>query len=173
MSCTATHVYSCAAKLGQNKPPNGGNPPDNSNHQAPKGPTEVQKNNKDIEESQLPAGSTDKGMSTKQLSTGVLDMHMPGGLNTSTMLGSSIEQAMRENTEVIRDLMSSLTPQQSELDNSQMSSGPILVQGTQSPPIEVYNGGETPPGRENMKRDAPIDPHMALEAMDDFLKSLQ
>ncbi|KAI6104053.1 hypothetical protein EV401DRAFT_2079216 [Pisolithus croceorrhizus] len=100
-------------------------------------------------------------------------MHMPGGLNTSITLGSSIKRAARESTEVIRDSMSPLTPQQTKLDNSQMSSNPVLVWRTQSPPIKIYDEGETPSRRENIKRDAPINPCMAFEAMNDFLKSLQ
>ncbi|KAI6115504.1 hypothetical protein EDD16DRAFT_1520667 [Pisolithus croceorrhizus] len=167
-------MYAHAAKSGQNKPPDGGNPPpDDNSHQAPKGQPKVQKNNKNTEELQPPVGSADKGKSTRQLGTGALDMHMPGGLNTSTTLGSSIEQAARESTEVIRDSMSPLTPQQTELDNSWMSSDPVLVWRTQSPPIEIYDEGETPSRRENIERDAPIDPCMAFEAMNELLKSLQ
>ncbi|KAI6117511.1 hypothetical protein EV401DRAFT_2072570 [Pisolithus croceorrhizus] len=167
-------MYAHATKSGQNKPPDGGNPPPGDNsHQAPKGPPKVQKNNKNTEELQLLTGSTNKGMSARQLGTGALDAHIPGGLNTSTMLGSSIEQAVRESTEVIRDLMSPLTPQQTELDNSWMSSNPVLVWRTQSPPIEIYDEGETRSRRENVKRDAPIDHCMAFEAINDFLESLQ
>ncbi|KAI6124722.1 hypothetical protein EDD16DRAFT_1517367 [Pisolithus croceorrhizus] len=167
-------MYAHRAKSGQNKLPDGGNPPpDDNSCQAPKGPPEVQKNNKNTEESQLLAGSANKGKSTRQLRTGALDVHMPGGLNTSTMLGSSIKQAARESTEVIRDSMSPLTPQQTKLDNSWMSSDPVLVWRTQSPPIELYDEGETPLRRENIERDAPINPCMAFEAMNDFLESLQ
>ncbi|KAI6119092.1 hypothetical protein EV401DRAFT_1888376 [Pisolithus croceorrhizus] len=194
MSHTATCAYAHATKSGQNKLPDRGNPPpDDNSHQAPKGPPEVQKNNKNMEELQPLAGSADKGTSavgsgssldwdlvarregdyTRQLGTGAPDAHMPGGLNTSTMLGSSIEQAARESIEVIRDSTSPLTPQQTELDNSWMSSDPVLVWRTQSPPIEIYDEGETPLRRENIERDAPINPHMAFEAMNDFLKSLQ
>ncbi|KIK24198.1 hypothetical protein PISMIDRAFT_10348 [Pisolithus microcarpus 441] len=54
-----------------------------------------------------------------------------------------------------------------------MSSNPILVQRTQSPPIEIYEEGEAPSRRETNERDAPIDPRMAFEAMNDFLESLQ
>ncbi|KAI6140552.1 hypothetical protein EDD17DRAFT_1516315 [Pisolithus thermaeus] len=174
MSHIATCMYAHTAKSGQNKPPDGGNPPpDDNSCQAPKGPPKVQKNNKNTEESQPLAGSANKGTSTRQLGTGALDVHMPGGLNTSMMLGSSIKQAVRESTEVIRNSMSPLTPQQTKLDNSWMSSDPVLVQRTQSPPIEIYDEGETPSRRENIKRDAPINPYMAFEAMNDFLKSLQ
>ncbi|KAI6102471.1 hypothetical protein EV401DRAFT_2080010 [Pisolithus croceorrhizus] len=167
-------MYAHTAKSGQNKPPDGGNsPPDDNSHQAPKGQPDVQKNNKNTEELQPPVGSTNKGKSTRQLRTGAPGMHMPGGLNTSMTLGSSIKQAARESTEVIRDLMSPLTPQQTELDNSWMSSNPTLVWRTQSPPIEIYDEGETPSRRENVERDAPINPRIAFEAMNDFLKSLQ
>ncbi|KIK18461.1 hypothetical protein PISMIDRAFT_14368 [Pisolithus microcarpus 441] len=54
-----------------------------------------------------------------------------------------------------------------------MSSDPILVQRTQSPPIEIYEEGKAPSKRETKERDALIDPHMAFEAMNDFLESLQ
>ncbi|KIK14541.1 hypothetical protein PISMIDRAFT_17209 [Pisolithus microcarpus 441] len=69
--------------------------------------------------------------------------------------------------------MSPLTPQHTELDNSWMSSDPILVRRTQSPSIEVFEEGEEPSRRETNERDALIDPCMAFKAMNDFLESLQ
>ncbi|KIK12318.1 hypothetical protein PISMIDRAFT_18823 [Pisolithus microcarpus 441] len=170
----ATRMYAHAVKSGQSKPPDGGDsPPDDNSCRKQKGPSEVQKDNRSLEETQPPAGSTDQGTDARQLRPGVPDAHMPGGLNTSTTLGSSTERAAREGREVSRDSMSPLTPQCTELDNSRMSSDPVLVWRTQSPPIEIYEEGEAPSKRETNERDAPIDPRMAFEAMNDFLESLQ
>ncbi|KAI6100830.1 hypothetical protein EV401DRAFT_1894412 [Pisolithus croceorrhizus] len=98
-------------------------PPKENSHHIPEGPPEVQKDNKETNKKgkALQTGNTQEDTSTNQPGAA---MPMPGGLRLSMTLGSSTNQGTRDVAEKKDNLLSPLTPQQTENNISWLSLDP-------------------------------------------------
>ena len=143
MSCTVTcsHTWTTVAK-----PPGGeGDPPPNDNNRQPaKGPSKAWKNTKKKKGAQAPqmAGTEDTSQESRA-DQPEEERLMPGTLQTSQMLESTKRTAERV-SEAINDLLSPLTPQLTEHDNSRILTNLFSHPRTESSLIQVYTEGAAP-----------------------------
>ncbi|KIN96995.1 hypothetical protein M404DRAFT_32729 [Pisolithus tinctorius Marx 270] len=173
MTCTTcSYTRATATKL-----PDGGGepPPDENNHQKEKGPPEVRKDKKNKQKedptSRIIVQGTNQEAGTMWPEN---EAPMPGEFQASVTMEESTERGMREASpaEVFVEVMSPLTPQPSELENSQVMQNPNNPQDIENPLSRVYIEGEMPSMRE-IDKEVPFDPRVALAAMNEFLENIQ
>ena len=168
MSCivTCSHTWTTVAK-----PPRGeGDPsPNNNNSQPAKGPFQAWKNTKKKKGAQAPqtAGTEDTGQGLRA-NQPKEERLMPETLQTSQTLESTERTAERV-SEAINDLLSPLTPQLTEHDNSRILTDPFSCPRTESPLIQVYMEGAAPALRIHYGDEISMDPRMALATINEFL----
>ncbi|KIN94995.1 hypothetical protein M404DRAFT_34561 [Pisolithus tinctorius Marx 270] len=99
---------------------------------------------------------------------------MPGEFQASVTMEESTERGMREASlaEVFIEVMSPLTPQPSKLENSQVMQNLNNPQDIKNPLSQVYIEGKMPSMRE-LDKEVPLDPRVALAAMNEFLENIQ
>ena len=85
----------------------------------------------------------------------------------------SPERTTQRVTEAVNDLLSSLTPQLTEQDNSRIPTYPFSHLRTESPFIQVYMEGAAPALRIHYGDEIPMDPQMALVIINEFLVGIQ
>ena len=172
MSHTVTHSHTqtTVAKLpgGEDNPPLNDN-----NHQPAKGPPKVRKNTKKKKGAQAPqmAGTEDTGQGSRA-NQPEEERLMPGILQTSQMLESTKKTTERV-SEAINNLLSPLTPQLTEHDNSKILTNLFSHLRTKSPLIQVYMEGTAPALRIHYGDEIPMDPWMALATINEFLDGIQ
>ena len=170
LTVTHSHTWTTAAK-----PPGGeGDPPLNDNNCQPaKGPPEAWKNTKKKKGAQAPqmtgTGDTGQGSRANQPEEKRL---MPGTLQTFQMLKSTERTAERV-SEAINDLLSPLSPQLTEHDNSRILTDPFSHLRTKSTFIQVYMEGAAPALRIHYGGEISMDPQMALATVNKFLDGIQ
>ncbi|KIO03958.1 hypothetical protein M404DRAFT_26583 [Pisolithus tinctorius Marx 270] len=156
------------------KLPDGGGspPPDKNNCQKEKGPPKVRKDKKKKQKedptSRIIVQGTNQEAGTMWPKN---EAPMPGEFQVSVTMEGSTKRGMGEASpsEVFVEVMSPLTPQPSELENSQVMQNLNNPQGIKNPLSRVYIEGEMPSMRE---LDEEV-PRVALAAMNEFLENIQ
>ncbi|KIN98760.1 hypothetical protein M404DRAFT_31081 [Pisolithus tinctorius Marx 270] len=159
------------------KPPDGGGepPPDKNNCQKEKGPPEVRKDKKKKQKedptSRIIAQGANQEAGAMQPEN---EAPMPREFQASVTMEESTKRGTREASpaEVFIEVMSPLTPQPSELENSRVMQNPNNPQDIENPLSQVYIEGEMPSMRE-LNEEVPLDPQVALAAMNEFLENIQ
>ncbi|KIO00643.1 hypothetical protein M404DRAFT_29338 [Pisolithus tinctorius Marx 270] len=152
-----THTTRSYARTTATKPPDGGGepPPDENNRQKEKGP---------------PEGANQEAGAMQPEN----EAPMPGEFQASVTMEESTKRGTREASpaEVFVEVMSPLTPQPSELENSRVMQNLNNPQDIENPLSRVYIEGEMPSMRE-LDEEVPLDPRVALAAMNEFLENIQ
>ncbi|KIO04357.1 hypothetical protein M404DRAFT_26210 [Pisolithus tinctorius Marx 270] len=172
-----THTTRSYARATATKLPDGGGepPPEKNNRQKEKGPPEVRKDKKKKQKedptSRIIAQGANQEAGTMQPEN---EAPMPREFQASVTMEESTERGMREASlaEVFVEVMSPLTPQLSELENSRVMQNPNNPQDIENPLSRVYIEGEVPSMRE-LDEEVPLDPRVALAAMNEFLENIQ
>ncbi|KIO05231.1 hypothetical protein M404DRAFT_25406 [Pisolithus tinctorius Marx 270] len=165
------------ARATATKPPDGGGepPPDENNCQKEKGPPEVQKHKKKKQKEDPTSRIIAQGANQE---AGAMwpenEAPMPGEFQASVTMEESTKRGTREASlaEVFVEVMSPLTPQPSELENSRVMQNPNNPQDIENPLSRVYIEGEMPSMRE-IDEEVPLNPRVALAAMNEFLENIQ